>query len=125
MSLETPFAMVGGRERVLALAERFYDVMERDEPELTATHELDENGKVCRRSRDRFGLFLSRLLRGAAAAEGQRVHVGHGREGRWWRRSRRIARRAPGHGCLCARSASGGECDVLGGAEPSKRRLNE
>lgn len=64
MSLDTPYDMAGGRERVLALAERFYDVMERDEPELTATHELDQDGRVCRRSRDAFGLFLVGWLGG-------------------------------------------------------------
>lgn len=64
MSLETPFALVGGREVVLALAERFYDHMEATEPELTAAHELDSAGKVSRRSRDRFALFLVGWLGG-------------------------------------------------------------
>ncbi len=64
VSIETPYELVGGRERVLALAERFYDVMERDEAELTAAHELDDSGKVSRRSRDRFGLFLVGWLGG-------------------------------------------------------------
>ena len=64
VSSETPYAMLGGRERVLRLAQRFYDLMEEHEPELTATHELDDQGKVCQRSRERFGLFLVGWLGG-------------------------------------------------------------
>jgi hemoglobin len=64
VDLENPYEMLGGRDAVSSLAERFYDVMERDEPALTATHELDETGKVCRRSRERFGLFLAGWLGG-------------------------------------------------------------
>lgn len=74
MSLDTPYDMAGGRERVLALAERFYDVMERDEPELTATHELDQDGRVCRRSRDAFGLFLVGWLGGPQDYMAQHGH---------------------------------------------------
>lgn len=62
--METPYAQIGGRDPVLALAERFYDIMERREPELTALHERDEQGKISRRSRDRFGLFLIGWLGG-------------------------------------------------------------
>ena len=60
MSDEAPsqYERMGGRSAVLHLAERFYDIMERDEPALTALHECDEQGKVCRRSRDNFGKFL-------------------------------------------------------------------
>ena len=64
MSVDTPYEMLGGRDVVLRLAETFYDVMERDEPELTATHQLDDEGRVCRRSRDAFGLFLIGWLGG-------------------------------------------------------------
>lgn len=64
MSMESPYEMLGGREPVLELAERFYDLMECDEPALTAAHELDAQGKVSRRSRDRFGLFLVGWLGG-------------------------------------------------------------
>jgi hemoglobin len=60
----TPFELLGGEERVRALAERFYDVMERTEPALTRLHRLDEQGKVCRESRERFGLFLIGWLGG-------------------------------------------------------------
>lgn len=62
--LETPYALIGGREATLALAEAFYDVMERSEPALTAVHETDAEGRISRRSRDRFGLFLVGWLGG-------------------------------------------------------------
>lgn len=62
--METPYAQIGGRDAVLRLSERFYDLMEEREPVLTALHERDENGKVSRRSRDRFGLFLVGWLGG-------------------------------------------------------------
>lgn len=62
--MEIPYAQIGGREAVLRLSERFYDLMEEREPQLTALHERDENGKVSRRSRDRFGLFLVGWLGG-------------------------------------------------------------
>lgn len=42
----------------MALASTFYDVMERDEPELTALHEQDVPGKVSAKTRDNFGVFL-------------------------------------------------------------------
>lgn len=63
-SEHTPFQLLGGEAQVRALAERFYDVMERTEPELTRLHRLDEQGKVCRESRERFGLFLVGWLGG-------------------------------------------------------------
>ncbi len=59
-----PYAELGGRERVLALAERFYDIMEEREPELTALHHQDADGRISRRSRDRFALFLVGWLGG-------------------------------------------------------------
>lgn len=62
--LKTPFELLGGEKPILDLAERFYDVMERDEPALARLHELDENGKVCRRARDNFALFLVGWLGG-------------------------------------------------------------
>ena len=61
---ETPYELLGGREQVLALAEAFYDAMERSEPELTAVHELEAPGKVSLETRDRFGLFLIGWLGG-------------------------------------------------------------
>ncbi len=65
--------MLGGREAVLALAETFYDLMEQ-EPELLAAHERDESGRVSRRSRDRFGLFLVGWLGGAQDYTAQHGH---------------------------------------------------
>lgn len=61
---DTPYSRLGGREAVLALAEAFYDAMDASEPELAKLHELDEAGRVSRRSRDRFGLFLVGWLGG-------------------------------------------------------------
>jgi len=62
--METPYAQIGGRDAVLTLSERFYDIMEQREPALTALHERDADGKISRRSRDRFGLFLIGWLGG-------------------------------------------------------------
>jgi hemoglobin len=64
MTIGNSFEEIGGREKVLALAERFYDVMERSEPALAALHELDGQRKVSRRNRDRFGSFLVGWLGG-------------------------------------------------------------
>lgn len=60
----TPYELLGGEPVVLRLAERFYDVMERDEPALTAIHRRDEHGHIARESRERFGLFLVGWLGG-------------------------------------------------------------
>lgn len=62
--MESPYIEMGGRENVLALVERFYDIMERAEPALAALHELDAEGRVSRRNRDRFGSFLLGWLGG-------------------------------------------------------------
>jgi hemoglobin len=59
-----PFELLGREEKVLALAERFYDAMEAHEPALAALHVCDPPGKVSRGSRDRFGLFLIGWLGG-------------------------------------------------------------
>jgi hemoglobin len=76
---QTPFEMMGGNAdgevRVRALVERFYDAMDRDEPELAQLHPL-EAGKVSRASRDRFALFLIGWLGGPQ--EYMRLH-GHPR----------------------------------------------
>lgn len=61
---DTPFMRVGGAEAVKALAEAFYDDMEVHEPALAAVHQQDVPGKVSRRSRDNFGLFLVGWLGG-------------------------------------------------------------
>lgn len=60
----TPHDLLGGREAVLALANRFYDAMERDEPELTALHDCEAPGTVSDATRERFGLFLVGWLGG-------------------------------------------------------------
>ncbi len=65
ISLENPpYAALGGVEAVRAIAERFYDAMERLEPELTALHQCIEPGKVDPGMRERFGLFLVGWLGG-------------------------------------------------------------
>lgn len=61
---ESPFTRLGGEAAVLALAEHFYDAMERTEPALTALHRCDAPGKVSREARDRFALFLVGWLGG-------------------------------------------------------------
>ena len=62
--MDNPYQELGGREAVLALVERFYDLMEQREPELAALHELDAPGKISRRNRERFGSFLMGWLGG-------------------------------------------------------------
>jgi hemoglobin len=61
--LPNPYQQIGGEAVVRALVERFYDAMDEHEPELAALHQL-ENGKVSRKSRDRFALFLIGWLGG-------------------------------------------------------------
>jgi hemoglobin len=62
--MNSPYQAFGSREAVLALAERFYDLMEQTEPGLAALHEIDAQGKISRRNRDRFALFLLGWLGG-------------------------------------------------------------
>jgi hemoglobin len=59
-----PYLELGGREVVLRLVERFYDIMEQTEPALAALHEQDADGKISRRNRERFGSFLLGWLGG-------------------------------------------------------------
>ena len=61
---DTPWHRLGGSDAVIALAEAFYDDMEVHEPALTAVHHQEPEGKVSRRSRERFGLFLVGWLGG-------------------------------------------------------------
>lgn len=61
---DTPWHRLGGTDAVKALAEAFYDAMEAHEPALAALHHQDEPGKVSRRSRENFGLFLVGWLGG-------------------------------------------------------------
>ncbi len=72
--LPSPFDMLGGREVVLRMAERFYDIMDEREPELARLHRLDANGRVDRESRDRFGLFLVGWLGGPQDYMAQHGH---------------------------------------------------
>jgi hemoglobin len=60
----TPYDMLGGREPTLALAHAFYDDMERNAPELTRLHRLNESGGVDPGVRERFALFLVGWLGG-------------------------------------------------------------
>ena len=62
--MNEPYLLLGGRDAVLALVERFYDIMEQTEPALAALHERDAAGKISRRNRERFGLFLVGWLGG-------------------------------------------------------------
>lgn len=59
-----PYNGLGGAEAVKALVERFYDAMDRSEPELARLHRLDAGGKIDRETRDRFALFLIGWLGG-------------------------------------------------------------
>lgn len=60
----TPFEQLGGEENVRALVEAFYDAMDAHEPALAKLHQLDEQGRVSRRARDRFAMFLIGWLGG-------------------------------------------------------------
>ncbi len=62
--MNTPFDRLGGEARVRALAERFYDVMSDEEPELARLHEVDAAGRVARGPRARFALFFIGWLGG-------------------------------------------------------------
>ncbi len=61
---DMPFHRLGGEAGVQALAEAFYDAMDAHEPALARLHELDEQGRVSRGMRERFGLFLIGWLGG-------------------------------------------------------------
>jgi len=72
--LDSPFARLGGEEPVRRLTESFYDQMDATEPELAQLHELDAEGRVSRRSRDHFGLFLIEWLGGPRNFSATRGH---------------------------------------------------
>lgn len=61
---QSVYEKLGGTDAVLALANTFYDEMEKHEPELAKIHRRDEQGRISRESRDRFGLFLVGWLGG-------------------------------------------------------------
>jgi len=71
---DTPFARVGGRDAVHALAMRFYDAMERTEPALTAVHARDAEGRITRETREHFASFLNLWLGGPDDYMQQRGH---------------------------------------------------
>jgi hemoglobin len=71
---KVPFELIGGEPAIRALAERFYDAMDRSEPELAALHSVDDQGRVSRRSRDRFALFLIGWLGGPQDYMAQHGH---------------------------------------------------
>jgi hemoglobin len=62
--LDNPFALMGGRQAVDRLAARFYQVMERDEPALSALHRQAPGGGIDPEIKARFGLFLVGWLGG-------------------------------------------------------------
>lgn len=59
-----PYELLGGTPAVLALAERFYDIMSDREPALAKLHPCTPDGRVAREPRDRFALFLVGWLGG-------------------------------------------------------------
>ncbi len=62
--LPSPYDSLGGRELVLRVAARFYEVMERDEPALAAVHRQAPGGGIDPEVKARFGLFLVGWLGG-------------------------------------------------------------
>ncbi|HEY0708364.1 MAG TPA: cyanoglobin [Polyangia bacterium] len=79
----TPYALVGGRAVVERLAARFYEIMERDEPALTAVHRQEPAGGISAEVKQRFGLFLVGWLGGPQEYMAQhghpRLRMRHGR----------------------------------------------
>jgi hemoglobin len=61
---DTPYQRLGGTEAIKVLVEAFYDIMEAEEPELKATHRLDDAGKVPRELRDKVALYIVGWLGG-------------------------------------------------------------
>ena len=59
----TPFDNLG-HDAAIALATRFYDHMDENEPELVAVHRTDDRGRVAIAIRERFALFLVEWLGG-------------------------------------------------------------
>jgi hemoglobin len=69
----SPYDLMGGREPVLRLAARFYEVMEQDEPALAAVHRQAPGGGIDPEVKARFALFLVGWLGGP-----QDYHQRHG-----------------------------------------------
>lgn len=80
---ETPFALLGGAERVTTLIERFYAIMAEREPALAKLHPTTPTGEVDPASRARFALFVVGWLGGPQdyiAQHGHpRLRMRHGR----------------------------------------------
>ena len=70
----TPYDQLGGEAVVQRLAERFYDIMERDEAALTAVHKRDAEGRILQVSRERFALFLIGWLGGPQTYQERHGH---------------------------------------------------
>jgi hemoglobin len=67
-----PYDLLGGPgitpdSRILSIVERFYDAMSELHPALAQLHKTDTDGRVDRRTRDRFGLFFIEWLGGPKA----------------------------------------------------------
>jgi hemoglobin len=62
--MDTPFDLLGGRTPAERLAARFYEVMERDEPALSAVHRQAPAGGIDPGVKQRFALFLIGWLGG-------------------------------------------------------------
>ncbi len=60
----SPFELLGGEAKVRALAACFYEEMFLHEPQLTALHLRDPDGRVTKPQRERFALFLIGWLGG-------------------------------------------------------------
>ena len=75
--------LLGGAEKVRAIAESFYEAMARDEPALARLHACDAEGRVEQATRERFALFLAGWLGGPqdyVAQHGHpRLRMRHGR----------------------------------------------
>lgn len=61
---DQPFDRLGGEATVRSISDRFYDIMDAEEPELARLHPLDEQGRVHPENRERFALFLVGWLGG-------------------------------------------------------------
>lgn len=72
-SHKTPFDFIGP-EGAARIAMRFYDIMARDEPALTALHACDDAGQVTQETQEKFALFLIGWLGGPDVYSRQHGH---------------------------------------------------
>ena len=61
---KTPYDLLGGSEKVRAIAMKFYDHMSEHEPALARLHPCDDTGNVLPEPRERFALFFIGWLGG-------------------------------------------------------------